>query len=364
MSRYVVLRVALTFAGSFLGAGFVSGKELSQFFLSFGISGYLGLFVAMSLLAICGIALMKFAHDSRIILFDKLVVRNEKPFFISLVGIFEIFFLIGVAVIMTAGAGALIDQLFGLSSAATSFSFCIIICLLALGGIHRMMNVFSLTVPILIISSFVVFLFSVAKFGFVPNFPEGRINTNPLTSNFAIAAVIFVSYNIFSAIGVLAPVALSVKSRRDLIIGIVIGSFFLFFIASFIFFSMAILPSSFDTELPMFFICTSLSEWFGYFYGLLLLLGMLGTSASAIVAVIEYLCNKLSFCNNKKIVCPVICIALFVLSLAGFGNLISLVYPLAGYLGIIAFAFIIEHIIYFKKSGKGIRNGNSEKDLI
>ena len=44
------LRLALTFAGCFLGAGYVSGQELWQYFGAFGARGLLGLVLAIVLL--------------------------------------------------------------------------------------------------------------------------------------------------------------------------------------------------------------------------------------------------------------------------------------------------------------------------
>ena len=44
------LRLALTFAGCFLGAGYVSGQELWQYFGAFGGMGLPGLAAALALL--------------------------------------------------------------------------------------------------------------------------------------------------------------------------------------------------------------------------------------------------------------------------------------------------------------------------
>ena len=44
------LRLALTFAGCFLGAGYVSGQELWQYFGAFGARGLLGLVLAIVML--------------------------------------------------------------------------------------------------------------------------------------------------------------------------------------------------------------------------------------------------------------------------------------------------------------------------
>ena len=46
------LRLALTFAGCFLGAGYVSGQELWQYFGAFGARGLLGLVLAGALLGV------------------------------------------------------------------------------------------------------------------------------------------------------------------------------------------------------------------------------------------------------------------------------------------------------------------------
>ena len=47
MKQLTPVKFALTFAGCFLGAGYVSGQELWQFFGVFGRGGLLGLALAM-----------------------------------------------------------------------------------------------------------------------------------------------------------------------------------------------------------------------------------------------------------------------------------------------------------------------------
>jgi len=54
-------RLALTFAGCFLGAGYVSGQELWQFFGQFGLWGLAGLLLAMGLLCAFGVLLLRLA---------------------------------------------------------------------------------------------------------------------------------------------------------------------------------------------------------------------------------------------------------------------------------------------------------------
>ena len=106
--------IAMAFTGSFLGAGFVSGQELTQFFAVFGGYGLLGMVVAVLMLLTLSCLVMKIARRTGIIEFEKIIVRREKPWLRAIFGGVFIFFLFGVVVVMTAGAGALLNQVFGL----------------------------------------------------------------------------------------------------------------------------------------------------------------------------------------------------------------------------------------------------------
>ena len=70
--------IGLTFAGSFLGAGYVSGQELWQFFGSFGGGGLLGVLAAMALLAVFGLALMYIISRTGIAEMDAVLVPWER----------------------------------------------------------------------------------------------------------------------------------------------------------------------------------------------------------------------------------------------------------------------------------------------
>ena len=74
MKKIGALNLGLTFAGCFLGAGYVSGQELWQFFGSFGKSGIIGLLLAMLLLLVVGIMMVWLGGMTQTEEIDKLVV--------------------------------------------------------------------------------------------------------------------------------------------------------------------------------------------------------------------------------------------------------------------------------------------------
>ena len=59
MKKIGVMTLGLTYAGCFLGAGFVSGQEIWQFFGAFGIYGVLGLVLTFLLHFLFGVILIK-----------------------------------------------------------------------------------------------------------------------------------------------------------------------------------------------------------------------------------------------------------------------------------------------------------------
>lgn len=108
------LRLALTFAGCFLGAGYVSGQELWQYFGAFGARGLLGLVLAVALLGGTGVLLLRLSARTGIETMDALIVRADIPWLRTVVGVLTAVLLFGVVCIMAAGIGALGEQMLGL----------------------------------------------------------------------------------------------------------------------------------------------------------------------------------------------------------------------------------------------------------
>ena len=64
------------FAGCYLGAGFVSGNELTQFFGNFGLWGFLGLAIILAGFTAVGAVVARFSKDTGITEVDRLAVGD------------------------------------------------------------------------------------------------------------------------------------------------------------------------------------------------------------------------------------------------------------------------------------------------
>ena len=137
------LRLGFTFAGCYLGAGYVSGQELWQFFGCFGWQGIAGLLLAVALSFFFGVLLLRLVQHTGCDQTDALVIRRPIPLLRDAVGLLQLFFLFGILVIMAAGVGALFAQILGASALWCSAAFCLLVSLLSLTGTSGMVNVFS-----------------------------------------------------------------------------------------------------------------------------------------------------------------------------------------------------------------------------
>ena len=347
MKKIGTLNLGLTFAGCFLGAGYVSGQELWQFFGSFGKNGLFGLLLAISLLLAAGVMMILLGRMARSEEIDRLVVCWELPLLRGAVTLLELLFLFGVGTIMSAGVGALLGQLIGLPQWIGSGLFIAVVALVSLAGFSGMISAFSATVPILSVVTLVFGIMSVCENGVV--LPETAGGSNPLMSSWVIAAVSFACYNVFGSIAMIAPLGPYIKSRKAAVGGIAVGACVLLLIAGSVLVSVSAAPETASAELPMLALAQGRGAVWGYVYGVLLLLAMFGTALSSLVAFVSMLAAKSERISRRKKPFTALCaLCMFLGSLFGFGDLIGVVYPIFGYCSSVFIVLMAAH--YFKAS--------------
>ena len=352
MKKMGFLNLGLAFAGCFLGAGYVSGQELWQFFGAFGKNGALGLLVSVTVLFLVGIVMLELNRITKIAEIDKLVVRGNVPALRLAVTVLELLFLFGVVVIMAAGVGALLEQLFGLPAWLGSAMFVAIVAVVSLAGLGGMVAAFSLTVPVLAVVTLVFGIISVSQNG-IQLVAAPSAQANPLMSSWVVAALSFAAYNLFGSIAMIAPLGEYMQSRKAEIFGIALGTAILFLIAGSVLLSVSANPEVVSAELPMLALAIGKGKVIGLVYGVLLLLAMFGTALSSLVAFVNMLSHKSERIAKNKLVFTLICaVCVFCGSLFGFGDLISVIYPLFGYCSSVFIVLMAVHYFKVRKAGK------------
>ena len=347
MKNIGTLSLGFTFAGCFLGAGFVSGQEIWQFFGAFGVSGIFGIILTFLLHFLFGVVLIKLVHSTKITDMDKIVVWKNIPWLRTLVGIVTTFFMFSILIIMSAGAGALLNRMFGLPQFVGCGIFCLVVAVTSMGGVDSMVSALSKLVPFMVVGAIVIGI--VSAYRGTLNFDFQTYSENPLLQNWAFSAFTYASHNLFCTIGILAPIALQID-KKTVLPGIGAGSIIMFLIALSVLLGIIGFRDVATSELPMLELAYDTGAVFGICYAVLLLFGMFGTSLSSMVGVMEYLEHKSPLVSKyKKLIIIILSLAGWIFSLFGFGDLIGVVYPISGYFGFAVILAVIIHFVIHKR---------------
>ena len=349
--------MGLAFAGCFLGAGYVSGQELWQFFGEFGVKGYIGLLLACVLLAAFGVIMMRLLQKSGIEKAEEIMVPWDVPFLRMAAGLILNIFLLCVVVIMTAGVGATVEQLLAVPAQITSAVFVFLMGVVALLGISGMMKVFSALVPIIVIATMFFAVMRLVEFGTdgILTLPE-QVHSNPLMPNWFVAALTYVAYNLLGAIGIMAPLGKYLKGRKTAIFGIALGGLLLAVVAGSVLTSLSGYLDATAAQMPMVALASRLNPALGVVYGMLLLFGMFSNALASLVAFMEYMNSNIRVLNtHRKSTMAVLMVLVWAASLAGFGNLVGTVFPVFGYIGIGIIVCICIHYAQCLRRKKAVK---------
>ncbi len=332
------------FTGSLLGASFVSGQEIMQFFGVFGAYGLMAMPISIALFYMLGCAVMKTARKTGITEFDKIIIRKNIPWLRALFGFTFIFFLFGTVVIMTAGTGALLNQHFGIPTIIGSGIMAILLGIVALWEAKGVLTAFSITVPLMIVVGMTTGLFSFFQLQAESIISTPLSGSNPLLGNILFSTIAFVSYNMMAAISILVPISPDVEEERTIHKGMLQG-----IIQLSIVFLCILLPMVFfrtmlsDAELPMVALATMIYPILGTIYSFILFIGMFGSALSCLFGA-AYRIRKYKDYKLRPLIAIMISIA-FAASLVGFKELIGIVLPIAGYIGFFAMIGITRHYL-------------------
>lgn len=359
MKRVSAWQIAVAFVGSFLGAGFVSGQELLQFFGVFGGYGIIGMILTIVSFGIFGYLSMIVAKRKKLTDFDKVIVRKEGSKLRTIFGVIVVFYLFGVMVIMIAGAGTLVQDLFGIPAWLANSVMTVFVILVAIFGAQGLLASFELLVPLLAAAALIISIVIFAKNGGGSIAFTAFSGTNPLLGNWFFAVISYVSYNLMAAISILVPLSAQTKDETVIRKGMVIGTLVLTVI-----FAGVLLPITFHkqmiemSEMPMLDFARMVGAVMGMVYTILLLGGMFGGALSSLYAITVRVKNIGGLKGTPLMI--VISVLAFFGSMFGFKQLVGTVFPVFGYLGFFSLPCIFEHYLFLKR--KPERNTSKRAD--
>ena len=317
--------------GTLIGAGFASGQEIYLFFYKYGVNGILGLVLCSTLISIVVYKTCNIIYTRKIDNYGEFleeVFHSEKISYISNI-IINAFLLI-TFYIMISGFGAYFKQQLQINSiigASILALMCFIILIKDIEGV-KLVNTF--IVPVLI-----VIIVGLGFLCFKGIFKETeRINLeSKMSIKWILDAIIYCSYNMILVIPVLVNLGKNIKNKNQILIVSILSGLIVFILAISIF--LILLRINIDYSKIETTVVSPINNSYStspFIYGIVILLSIFST---AISIGINFLKNVTKNKKSYPQFVAIMCISGVIISNFGFSNLVKMLFPVFGYLGII-----------------------------
>ena len=322
-----MFKIIFVLIGTFVGAGFASGKEVFNFFSIFSFNGFISIFIFSLLIFMLIFKCLNIKTKLHIKNYNEFIFYLEKKykffnhkFFLLIINIF----LTSSFYIMTNALSALFHYQFNFPKIIIIFiAIFISYIIFSKDSINFIYTINSILMPVLIL--FLLFLC-------ILNIDYNNIYLNLINikSNIFISIFMGLLYSSYNSL-LLIPIIFDLKTDKKY------NNFKISFIFSLIIFFITFLVNLlllgfysfiYNLELPILYISNLSFKIFSYFYFFIVLSAILTTMISAGYSFTSNF-NK----NNFKLKLSVFLLFSFIFCFFSFSNLINFFYPIFGFIG-------------------------------
>ncbi|ASS41055.1 hypothetical protein AXF21_03545 [Eubacterium minutum ATCC 700079] len=348
-----VITIGGAFMGFVIGSSFASGQECLQYFTGHGVLGSIGAGVIALLLYVWFVSVI--VEDGRY-----LKLHNSGKMFNFYLGkyigfVLEWFtpiMLFFVYSMMISASGSTFEEYYGINSNIGRAAMIIASLATILLGLDKLVKIVGRIAPVLLIVTIIIGIISIANNpGGIANadsqLQEIKVHSN--FENWALSGFMYGAYTVTGVVPYLADIgkSASTNKKNSLLGGLFGGGAFLIAVMILNFGLLANIKVVANLEIPSLYVADSISPVFGAVFSVLLLLGIYTTAVPMMYTV----CNKISSDSHSKAY-KITAIVTAIVSIFGgqlsFSTMISIIYPISGYAGIVIFIGIL-YTKYIKK---------------
>ncbi|GAB3940051.1 YkvI family membrane protein [Corynebacterium tapiri] len=348
--------IALAFVGLLVGAGFATGAEVIQYFISFGTAGLIGAVVAGIIFAIAGAIFLTlgsyFMAEEH-----NFVFRNvSHPIASRALDISVTITLFAIGFVMLAGAGANLSQQFGWPAWVGSLAMTILVMVTGLFDVDRVSKIISALTPFIIIAVIVAFIYTMM------NIPEdlGAVAEQAANSESPVSPWWLSALN-YNGLALILGLSMCLviggnnsdpkAAFRGGLAGGILYTVLLIMAAVVMLFNFEAIGES---DVPMLQLFESIHPVLATIM-VWIIFGMIYNTAIGMF----YALGRRLAAGNKKRYTPIflgVTLAGFAISFFGFDALMTYVYPVLGYMGMI----VVIYLAYWWFRHRGHINSEAE----
>lgn len=332
------VKVIFTIIAALIGAGFASGQEINAFFYIYGTKGMLGLLVCCTILIFIIYKTFKILQDENISNYkdflNKIVKKQSSKKYLNssfIINSIVNLFLMLTFFIMLSGFGAYFSQELKISRYIGSGILAIVCFVTFLTNVNGVIKISSILVPVLIFFIILIGAININTINLESTI--ATLNFENTSNNWLLSSILYCSYNSILLIPMLIPLKKYITKYKSNFFVSITSGLIIFILALSIFFLLTRIQIDINQlEMPTLYVIGKYFSQFRPIYALIILCSIYTTATSIGISLLE------NISKNKKsyiLISAFICIIGFLVSGFGFSNLVTLIYPIFGYLGLI-----------------------------
>ncbi len=338
-----ILSIALAYVGTIVGAGLSSGQDLMQYFVGFGIWGMIGVIVLGILNAIFGRIIVTLGSYYRSNDYSEVLSKIAHPFTNRVLDIALIISCYVIGFVMIAGAGSNLNQQFGLPTWLGALICVLLVIFVSFLDFEKITQIIGIFTPIVIIMVLIIAGHSLIGHSF--DFEQLNTVAKTLPTNMP---NIWVSVLNYFAICVMTGVSMAfvlggsiirigVAEKGGTLGGAMVG--LIIAITSLVLFVNVGKIASAD--IPMLVLANEIHPWFAFAYSLVVFGLIFNTAFSLYYALAKRFSENKGESQFKRDMI-IFVVSGYALSFLGFKQLVSVMYPILGYIGLIMLVVLLQ----------------------
>lgn len=341
MSYRRTLKIALAFVGLLVGAGFATGQEVIQYFISFGGLGIWGAVLAGVLMTAAGGVIIQlgsfFLAEEH-----NMVFRNvSHPVVSKFLDVSITLTLFAVGFVMLAGAGSTLEQQFGLPAWMGAGIMTVLVMLTGLLDVDKVSDIISGVTPLIIIAVTVAFVYTL--FNLPPDISvlDGvATRAESPVRPWWLSAVNYTGLALLLGVSMCLVIGGNTPNPREAGWGGLAGGALytvLLLMAALVLYLNIVQVGA--AEVPMLALYASMHPVLAFIMVFIILAMIYNTSIGMFYA----LGRRLTAGRQQRYrpVFLVTCVAGYAVSFVGFGTLMNYVYPAIGYVGMVMIVVVL-----------------------
>ncbi|MBR6701220.1 MAG: hypothetical protein IKL72_05775 [Firmicutes bacterium] len=339
--------IAFIIIGALFGAAFASGQEMLKFFCAYGSMGMLGFIVCFILYISFGVMVCELGRIRNSNKMEEIAAPSDSPALKKIISVVMLFCLLVILIALLAAGDALFMSQLNMPKGVGGLiitAFVIITNILGFDGIRKIMPV---VIPVMLVIMLAITLGIIIFTEHVEPVDPGKF-MSPLAPNWLLGALLYLAYNFIAAIPVLCTLPKNEKAKKQVYKGMFIG-FFATCVFGFLIYCalMTDIDAAGTYELPMAYLSGKLSPVTGVIYSLIMVIAIYSASSNCLYGLTKEL-NKENK-NKRMAVIVFIGAAAYLVSLVGFSQLVTYVYPVQGYACIMLMVLMLITFIKYKR---------------